>query len=145
MNALSKLLTRVACRIIRNNPTNETLLQIADHVVLWRNADYIGDEQVNEISNSMQDIQTVEVEEPVNEVETEVETPVQTENMFYGMTPEEVIRSLSYRPAKDELHQACDWLGISYDGTETNAVLKKMIYDFAGIEQPAEPIEESGE
>ena len=46
---------------------------------------------------------------------------------FSGMTAAEVVRSLSYRPTKDELQQACDWLGIAYDGTETNAELRALI------------------
>ena len=46
---------------------------------------------------------------------------------FSGMSAAEVLRSLSYRPTKDELHQACDWLGISYTPTMTNAELKSLI------------------
>lgn len=55
MNALSKLLVRVAKRVLTNNPTNETMLETVDRVVTWRNADYITDEQVDEIANVIQE------------------------------------------------------------------------------------------
>ena len=55
MNALSKLLVKVSKRVLTRNPTNDELLQVADRVVLWRNADYITDEQVDEIANVIQE------------------------------------------------------------------------------------------
>jgi hypothetical protein len=64
MNALSKLLVRVAKRVLANNPSNETMLSTADRVVTWRNADYITDEQVDEIANVIQ-----EPQEPVEGVD----------------------------------------------------------------------------
>lgn len=51
---------------------------------------------------------------------------------FTGMSAAEVLRSLSYRPTKDELHQACDWLQILYTPTMTNAELKALIEASAG-------------
>lgn len=50
---------------------------------------------------------------------------------FTGMDAPEVLRSLSYRPTKDELQQACDWLQISYEPTLTNAELKSLIEEAA--------------
>ena len=55
MNALSRLLTRVAKRVLTNNPTNDEMLSTVDRVVTWRNADYITDEQVDEIANVIQE------------------------------------------------------------------------------------------
>ena len=70
--------------------------------------------------------------------QAEMESGVGAPNAFIGMTASEVVRSLSYRPKKDELQQACDWLQIRYDGTETNNQLKALIYAAAGIEEPEE-------
>jgi len=53
---------------------------------------------------------------------------------FTGMSAAEVVRSLSYRPTKDELQQACDWLGLAYTAQMTNAQLKALIYEAAGVE-----------
>ena len=55
MNALSKLLVKVSKRVLTRNPTNDELLQVADRVVAWRNADYITDAQVDEIANVIQE------------------------------------------------------------------------------------------
>lgn len=46
---------------------------------------------------------------------------------FTGMSAAEVWRSLSYRPTKDELQQACDWLGIEYEPNATNSALKALL------------------
>ena len=53
MGALARLLVKVSKRVLTHNPTNEVLLQTADRVVLWRNADYITDAQVEEIAAVM--------------------------------------------------------------------------------------------
>ena len=50
MNALSKLLVKVSKRVLTRNPTNDELLQVADRVVLWSNANYISESQVDEIA-----------------------------------------------------------------------------------------------
>ena len=49
MDALSRLLVKVAKRVITNNPSNETLLETADRVIVWHNANYINDEQIEEL------------------------------------------------------------------------------------------------
>ena len=71
MNSLSKLLVRVAKRVLTNNPTNETMLSTADRVVTWRNADYITDEQVDEIANVIpepsESVESVDEAEPAQE------------------------------------------------------------------------------
>ena len=54
---------------------------------------------------------------------------------FSGMTPQEVWRSLSYRPTKDEYQQACDWLGIAYDASMTNAQLRALLAEAAGVDE----------
>lgn len=53
MNALSKLLVKVSKRVLTRNPTNDELLQVADRVVLWSNANYITEQQVDEIAAAM--------------------------------------------------------------------------------------------
>ena len=68
MTALSRLLTKVAKRVLSNNPTNEQMLETADRVALWRNADYISDAQVDEIAAAMPE-EPVEAEEPEPEAE----------------------------------------------------------------------------
>ena len=55
MNALSKLLVKVSKRVLTRNPTNDELLQVADRVVLWSNANYISEQQVDEIAAAMPD------------------------------------------------------------------------------------------
>jgi hypothetical protein len=54
---------------------------------------------------------------------------------FAGMTAAEVWRSLSYRPTKDEYQQACDWLGIQYSPNATNAELRALLAEAAGVEE----------
>ena len=77
MSALARLLTRVAKRVLANNPTNDEMLSTVDRVVNWRNADYINDEQVDEIASAIQ-----EPSEPfasVDETEPEeMSTPTDT-------------------------------------------------------------------
>ena len=67
MNSLSKLLVRVAKRVLANNPTNDQMLETADRVVTWRNADYITDAQVDEIASVIQE--PSEAPESVDEAE----------------------------------------------------------------------------
>lgn len=55
MNALSKLLVKVSKRVLTRNPTNDELLQVADRVVLWSNANYITEQQVDEIAAAVPD------------------------------------------------------------------------------------------
>ena len=75
MNALSKLLTKVAKRVLTNNPTNDEMLSTADRVVNWRNAEYISDEQVDEIANVIP-----ETVENVDEQESTPESADDTES-----------------------------------------------------------------
>lgn len=56
-------------------------------------------------------------------------------NPFNGMAAAEVWRSLSYRPTKDEYRQACDWLGIEYSPTATNAELRAFLAAACGVEE----------
>lgn len=149
MNALSKLLVKVSKRVLTHNPTNEELLQTADRVILWRNADYITDAQVDEIASVMPEeaAETPEqepiAEEPAFESEPETqETEQETEQeaeldpyKFQGLTPAEVWASLSYRPTKAEYKLACDWLQIAYEPTATNAELRALLAAAAGIEE----------
>lgn len=99
MNALSRLLTRVAKRVLTNNPTNETMLETADRVVNWRNADYITDEQVDEIANVIQEpsesVDSVDEAEPA-QVSTEAEStpenaPESAEKALDDMTKAELL------------------------------------------------------
>lgn len=53
---------------------------------------------------------------------------------FTGMTAQEVVRSLSYRPKLDELRQACDWLGLEWDEKMTRAQLRALIDEAAAAE-----------
>lgn len=75
MNALSRLLTKVSKRVLTNNPTNDDLLQTADRVVLWSNAGYISEQQVEDIASALPEpVETADVEadEPsVEETENE--------------------------------------------------------------------------
>ena len=50
---------------------------------------------------------------------------------FTGMTADEVVRSLSYRPKLDELRQACDWLQLPRDEKMTRAQLRALIDEAA--------------
>lgn len=56
MNALSLLLKRVAKRVIASNPTPETLLETADRITAWVEAEYIGESEVGEIAAVMDDV-----------------------------------------------------------------------------------------
>ena len=99
MNALARLLTRVAKRVLTNNPTNDEMLSTADRVVNWRNADYITDEQVDEIANVIpepsEDVESVDSAEP-EQVSTEAEndaesTPESAEKPLEDMTKAELL------------------------------------------------------
>lgn len=105
MNALARLLTRVAKRVLANNPTNETMLETADRVVTWRNADYITDEQVDEIANVIQEpsesVDSVDETEPTQE-STEAEStpenaPESAEKPLADMTKAELLTLASER------------------------------------------------
>lgn len=69
MSALARLLVRVSKRVLTHNPTNDELLQTADRVILWRNADYITDAQVEEIAAVMPE-EVAESPEPEPEPES---------------------------------------------------------------------------
>lgn len=73
MNALSKLLTKVAKRVLTRNPSNDDLLQVADRVVLWSNANYISEQQVDEIASAVPE--QFEVPEESSTVSEESEEP----------------------------------------------------------------------
>jgi len=73
MSALARLLVRVSKRVLTHNPTNDELLQTADRVILWRNADYITDAQVEEIAAVMPE-ESEESSEPTPEPEPESES-----------------------------------------------------------------------
>jgi hypothetical protein len=70
MNALSRLLTRVAIRVMKNNPTNEVILEAADRVVTWSTAGYVSEEQIEVIANAVPEVAEPE---PVVESEPAVE------------------------------------------------------------------------
>ena len=53
---------------------------------------------------------------------------------FAGMSADDVVRSLSYRPKLDELRQACDWLEIPWDEKMTRAQLRNLIDQKAAAE-----------
>lgn len=53
---------------------------------------------------------------------------------FTGMTAQEVVRSLSYRPTLDEYRQACDWLKLPWDEAMTRAELRALIDEAAAAE-----------
>lgn len=72
MNALSKLLVKVSKRVLTRNPTNDELLQVADRVVLWSNANYISEQQVDEIAAAMPD-------EPASVDDSEVSTDTESD------------------------------------------------------------------
>lgn len=82
MNALSRLLTRVAKRVLSNNPTNDQMLETADRVVIWRNAEYLSDEQVEEIASAVPESQDegVIIQEEAPTEETTDEPDAQEEN-----------------------------------------------------------------
>ena len=105
MNALARLLTRVAKRVLANNPTNETMLETADRVVTWRNADYITDEQVDEIANVIQEpsesVASVDEAEPA-QASTEAErtpenAPESADKPLTDMTKAELLSLASER------------------------------------------------
>lgn len=62
-----------------------------------------------------------------HEIFDDEETTAQIVFDFTGMSAQEVVRSLSYRPALDELRQACDWLRIPWDNTMTRKQLRELI------------------
>ena len=76
-----------------------------------------------------------EVPKAWREAVREIIEAMQPTYNFTGMTPQEVWRSLSYRPTKDEYQQACEWLGIQYSPTATNAELRALLAEAAGIEE----------
>lgn len=57
----------------------------------------------------------------------------EVQNIFVGMTPSEVWRSLSYRPRKDEYRQALEWLKVTYTEDMTNAQLRALLAEACGI------------
>lgn len=73
MNALSKLLTKVSKRILANHPTNNDMLEVVDRVVIWRNADYISDDQVDEIATVIPESEPESPEGPMEAAEVDVE------------------------------------------------------------------------
>ena len=95
MNSLSKLLVRVAKRVLTNNPTNETMLETADRVVTWRNADYISDEQVDEIASVIQEpsegAESVDEAEPAQESTDAENAPESAEKPLEDMTKAELL------------------------------------------------------
>lgn len=76
----------------------------------------------------------VQEETPATEETEQQESSEDYADKFVGLTAIEVWNSLSYRPTKRELQQACDWLQVAYDGNETNEQLKAMLAQSAGIE-----------
>ena len=99
MSALAKLLTRVAKRVLANNPTNDQMLETADRVIAWRNADYITDEQVDEITSVIQEpsdpAESEQADEPAQtstEAESEPSAPSeQAETDLSAMTKAELL------------------------------------------------------
>lgn len=100
MNALSKLLVKVSKRVLTRNPTNDELLQVADRVVLWSNANYITEQQVDEIAAAMPDEPesvddselSTETDESVEEgAEMPTEAPENASQDFSSMTKAELL------------------------------------------------------
>lgn len=95
MNALSKLLVKVSKRVLTRNPTNDELLQVADRVVLWSNANYISESQVDEIAAAMPEepvaVEGAGAETSAGAAEAEIEAAEGASQDFSGMTKAELL------------------------------------------------------
>ena len=102
------------------------------------------DRLLNALLNSAENVAAIANEpasEPTGETtdepsEEQAEEPVDETDYaskFNGLSPAEVWASLSYRPTKREYQQACDWLGVTYDETATNAQLRALLAEACGV------------
>ena len=74
MNALSKLLAKVAIRAIRNAKTNDELFDAAERVISWSANGLITDTHVEQVEEVMEEtINDLPAFDPVTESEYEAE------------------------------------------------------------------------
>lgn len=72
MNALSKLLAKVAIRAIRNAKTNDELFEAAERVINWSANGLITDTHVEQVEEVMEEtIDDLPASDPVTEEATE--------------------------------------------------------------------------
>ena len=74
MNALSKLLAKVAIRAIRNAKTNDELFDAAERVINWSANGLITDTHVEQVEEVMEEaVDDLPASDPVTEEATEAE------------------------------------------------------------------------
>lgn len=137
---LGTFLTKVTLKAIAklDEADVDECMRIAENVMAWANAGTITSEQLDMLLAALP--VDVSLEEP-DASEGAAPPAVVYEPVTYdftGMTATEVWRSLSYRPTKDELQQACDWLKLEYAEGATNAELTALLQAAYEAEQASE-------
>lgn len=125
---LGTFLTKVTLKAIAklDEADVDECMRIAENVVAWANAGTITSEQLDMLLAALPvDVSLEEPDASEGAAGASEAAPVTYD--FTGMTATEVWRSLSYRPTKDELQQACDWLKLEYAEGATNAELTALL------------------
>lgn len=136
---LGTFLTKVTLKAIAklDEADVDECMRIAENVVAWANAGTITSEQLDMLLAALP--VDVSLEEPdASEGAAGASEAERITYDFTGMTATEVWRSLSYRPTKDELQQACDWLKLEYAEGATNAELTALLQAAYEAEQASE-------
>ena len=125
---LGTFLTKVTLKAIAklDEADADECMRIAENVMAWANAGTITSEQLDMLLAALPvDVSLEEPDASEGAAGASEAEPVTYD--FTGMTATEVWRSLSYRPTKDELQQACDWLKLEYAEGATNAELTALL------------------